>query len=66
VRRQRVRIARAGVDVAFARGETIWTESSYKYPPEEVVALGEGAGFTCAKQWLDDARFALTLFRLRA
>ena len=49
--------------VAFARGERIWTESSYKYEPEQIVWLGADAGLGLTEQWIDDeARFALTLF----
>ena len=60
---QKVSIPRAGVTVAFAPGEFIWTESSYKYTPEEVIERGERAGFRSRQQWIEsDARFALTLF----
>ena len=60
---QRVTIARAGLSVPFARGERIWTESSYKYEPSQIDEMGVDAGFTTAEQWIDDeARFALTLF----
>jgi dimethylhistidine N-methyltransferase len=59
---QHVTIARAGVSVPFARGERIWTESSYKYEPWQIDEMGLEAGFTTAEQWIDDeARFALTL-----
>jgi uncharacterized SAM-dependent methyltransferase len=62
-RSQSVTISRAGCAVAFARDEFIWTESSYKYRPEEIVERGEKAGFRSRQQWIDnDARFALTLF----
>jgi L-histidine N-alpha-methyltransferase len=60
---QTVSIRRADFTVRFAAGEAIWTESSYKYTPEEVHALGSAAGFCSREQWIDpDARFALTLF----
>ena len=60
---QTVSIPRAYCTVRFAAGEAIWTESSYKYTPEEVHALGSTAGFRSREQWIDpDARFALTLF----
>jgi L-histidine N-alpha-methyltransferase len=60
---QTVSIRRADFTVRFAAGEAIWTESSYKYTPEEVHALGSAAGFRSREQWIDpDARFALTLF----
>jgi len=60
---QTVRIPRAELTASFAAGEWIWTESSYKYQANEVVAMVEEAGFGCREQWIDpDARFALTLF----
>ena len=44
-------------------GETIWTESSYKYEPAGIRQLVEPAGFVQRNQWIDErARFALTLF----
>jgi L-histidine N-alpha-methyltransferase len=62
-RAQTVRIPRAGCEVAFARGEPIWTESSYKYDAGELSAMVEARGFRCHAQWIEpDARFALTLF----
>ncbi len=51
-----------GVDIVLTEGESIWTESSYKYRPDELVANLEEAGFRLLKQWIDPAdRFALTL-----
>jgi len=48
--------------VAFAEGERIWTESSYKYEPGQIRRMGIRAGFTTEAQWIDEsARFALTL-----
>jgi uncharacterized SAM-dependent methyltransferase len=48
--------------VRFARGERIWTESSYKYGPAQIEEMGKRAGFSTEAQWIDDvARFALTL-----
>ena len=45
-------------------GETIWTESSYKYEPEGIRELVDPAGFVQRNQWIDErARFALTLFQ---
>ena len=61
-RAQHVRIPGASLEVAFEEGETIWTESSYKYRPEQVVEMLDRAGFTRVDQWIDqDAGFALTL-----
>ena len=64
-RRQRVAIRAAALELTFEPDEWIWTESSYKYRPEQIVALGTAAGFTESAQWLDqDAGFALTRFTL--
>jgi L-histidine N-alpha-methyltransferase len=60
---QVVRIPGARCAVRFAEGETIWTESSYKYTPEQVGLMGRAAGFRCHRQWIEPrARFALSLF----
>ena len=59
---QQVHIPGASLDVAFEAGETIWTESSYKYRPDDVQRMLERAGFSHVAQWIDeDAAFALTL-----
>ncbi len=61
---QRVRIPKAGVVAEVAAGETIHTESSYKYEPEDVDRLVASAGFRRERRWLDaSARFALTFCR---
>jgi L-histidine N-alpha-methyltransferase len=60
-RRQRVRIARAPLELTLGEGERIWTESSYKYGPREVLRLLWHCGFRQCQQWIDEAgRFALT------
>jgi L-histidine N-alpha-methyltransferase len=60
--RQVVRIAAAGLELTFAEGESIWTESSYKYTPAGVIAMIERAGFHLVEQWVDrQDGFALTL-----
>jgi uncharacterized SAM-dependent methyltransferase len=62
-RPQRVRIDAIDLDIDLAAGESIWTESSYKYEPDEIVTLVEGAGFRKACQWIEAADpFTLTLF----
>ena len=61
-RPQRVRVPAAGLDVAFAEGESIWTESSYKYDPEQLDRMAAEAGFRCTERWTDPrARFATSL-----
>jgi L-histidine Nalpha-methyltransferase len=62
-RRQVVRVATTDLEIALESGESIWTESSYKYEPEEILAAGAAAGFGPGRQWIDRlARFALTRF----
>jgi dimethylhistidine N-methyltransferase len=59
---QRVRISAARLDIELGAGETIWTESSYKYRTADVLRMAERAGLAVTRQWQDaEARFALTL-----
>jgi uncharacterized SAM-dependent methyltransferase len=59
---QQVHIPDASLDITFEAGETIWTESSYKYQPVDVVRTLERARFHLLEQWTDEAdAFALTL-----
>ena len=61
--RQHASIDRCDLGFTLETGEPIWTESSYKYQPETIVALVESAGFAQRAQWVDaEGRFALTLF----
>jgi len=53
-RRQTVSVAAANIDIEFAEGETIWTESSHKYSTEEIFQMARDAGFRCEAQWIDD------------
>jgi len=53
LREQSVHVGTAGLTVAFAEGETVWTESSHKYSRQEVFELAEKSGFRCDAQWLD-------------
>ena len=60
---QDVVVPAAGLRVTLDEGETIWTESSYKYEPGELRRLVEPASFVLRQQWIDEpARFALTVF----
>ena len=59
---QEIHVRTAQVSFTMREGDRIWTESSYKYRPDEVVRLLDRAGFRLAAQWVDHAdRFALTL-----
>ena len=62
LRQQDIRVAAAGLAFTIEEGESIWTESSYKYEAEEIGAVAERAGFSRAAQWIDvEDGFALTL-----
>jgi dimethylhistidine N-methyltransferase len=62
-RDQRVHLAAADARISFAAGESIWTESSYKYTGDGLRRLGTEHGFVVVNQWIDgEAGFALTLF----
>ena len=65
-RAQEVRIPAARVELKLQAGETIWTESSYKYRPEAVRRMLARCGFETSTQWVDSrAQFALTLCERR-
>jgi L-histidine N-alpha-methyltransferase len=53
-RDQFVTIPAARLEIGFKEGETIWTESSHKYQPAEVIAMAERTGFRCDGQWMDE------------
>lgn len=52
--RQRVTIPQADLEVEFAAGETIFTESCHKFRPEQLCALARAAGFRLEAQWTDE------------
>ena len=60
LRRQRVQVPASGIDITFDAGETIWTESSYKYRLEDLAPMLARAGFRVIDQWVEHG-FALTL-----
>jgi len=63
---QRVQVPGAGLVLDFHAGETIWTESSYKYEGEAFAGVLGSAGFTPVASWKDeDAGFLLTLASAR-
>jgi len=53
-RGQRVDIPLTGLTIDLAEGETIWTESSYKYSVEQFTALLTGAGFAVPRHFVDE------------
>jgi L-histidine Nalpha-methyltransferase len=56
LRAQTVAIRGAGLEVSFAAGETIHTESSYKFDPEQVEELAAQTGMELRRSWSDRAR----------
>ena len=65
LREQRVRIPKAWVSVEFACGETIHTESSYKFEQKDIHNMLADSGFEMEKMWLDERGwYAVTLGRV--
>ncbi len=63
---QVVDIRRAGCRAGFRAGETIWTESSYKFRVEDLDALAAGAGFSVVGRWTSEGwAFAESLWVIR-
>jgi L-histidine N-alpha-methyltransferase len=61
-----VSIDRLALQVDFAEGESIHTESSYRFDLEGLTALADAAGFGLGGAWLDSAeRFISALFLAR-
>ena len=54
-KRQKVRVA--GETIDFRAGETIHTESSYKYSADSFNALARGSGWTPVASWSDPSRY---------
>lgn len=54
-----------GETIRFAPGESLHTENSYKYAPDEFVAKAEEAGFERLALWQDARRYFMVLL-LRA
>ena len=66
VSRSDQRVSVAGDVFEFIEGETVHTENSYKYAPDEFDELARSAGFDLDQRWLDDRGwFAVNLYRAR-
>jgi dimethylhistidine N-methyltransferase len=64
-RSQRVTIGQLGLEVAFAAGETIHTENSYKYSLTEMDEVSRAAELHAERCWQDaEGRFSLHLLRI--
>ena len=60
---QTVRIDALELDVAFAAGESIHTESSYKHDATTIATMAAASGFAVGRLWTDERRwFADALF----
>ncbi len=53
-RSQQVPIPGVGGICHLGRGETIWTESSYKFSVREIREMMDEAGFAQLEQWIDE------------
>jgi L-histidine Nalpha-methyltransferase len=62
--RQRVKVRESGLDITFDAGESIWTESSYKYRIDDLAPVLDRAGFQVTGQW-QESGFAVTLAEAR-
>jgi L-histidine Nalpha-methyltransferase len=61
---QIVTIREADFHCDFRCGETIWTESSHKFRPEEIPEMARESGFVPEAQWVDQEwPFAESLWR---
>jgi dimethylhistidine N-methyltransferase len=61
---QQIHIGALAASVHFEAEETIWTESSHKFRPDEIPGIGCRSGWRFVRQWLDrDRTFAETLFQ---
>lgn len=62
-KRQTVTIQACNVNVCLHENETIWTESSYKYKPQDMLKMAQRSGFEPMEQWIDEEwPFALNLW----
>ena len=63
---QTVAIRSLGIEVPFEEGETIHTESSYKFDLAQIAALAAATGFEVKRTWTDSGgRFASSLLVAR-
>jgi len=44
-------------NISFAKGESIWTESSYKYDVDGFKRIAAAAGFSIEKVWTDERKW---------
>lgn len=62
---QRVTLNALQLEIDFERGESIHSESSYKYDPDDLAGLARQTGFNLARTWFDsEHRFSFNLFEV--
>lgn len=54
LRRQHVEVPAAELSIELGSGESIWTESSYKFTPDDVEGRLQDAGFEPVRRWIDE------------
>ncbi len=60
--RQTVRIRDLEIEARFEEGESIHTENSHKYAPEDLERLARASGFRLRRAWRDgESRFSVNL-----
>jgi dimethylhistidine N-methyltransferase len=63
--RQRVDVPAAGLSLDLAKGDAIWTESSYKYEIATFETMLRRAGFEPARHWVErEGQFVLVVARV--
>jgi L-histidine N-alpha-methyltransferase len=62
VSRRDQRVLVAGREIAFAHGESICTEYSYKHSLENLRAITRSAGFVAANTWLDERGYFCVMY----
>ena len=45
------------IEIVFEQGESIWTESSYKYTLKQFAQLAQAAGWKVEQVWTDPQEF---------
>jgi len=50
---------------SFARGESIWTESSYKFTPDQFARISAESGFKMEHVWTDDQQWFGVFYLVR-
>ena len=63
---QTISVAALGAEFSMRAGETIHTESSYKYTLDQIVQMAHDAGLVVDAMWLDEQRFFRVCRLLRA